>query len=90
MVPAVVMALAVVLALVVAQVGAVAADRAQARTAADAGALAAVVAGAATATEVVSRNGAEVESITIDPSGAEVVVRVGGARASARASAGNR
>jgi hypothetical protein len=83
-----VLALAVLCAVVVARLGAVAADRAQARTAADAAALAAVHGGDAAAAAVAAANGATVTDL--DRQGAEVVVsvRVGDVEASARAGPG--
>jgi len=85
---AVVIAAVAVLGLLVAHMGAAAADRAAARTAADASALAAVVGGPEAAAEASRRNGADLESVTMDGDGAEVTVRVGRATASARARSG--
>lgn len=73
----------------VAHVGAAVTDRAMARTAADAAALAAAGAppGAAQrlATDAAVRNGAIVESVTLDAERAEVRVRVGRSSAAAAA-----
>lgn len=63
-------------------------DRARARTAADAAALAAAAAPAdavVVAAEVARRNGGVLEVVTVEGEQAEVTVRVGRARASARA-----
>lgn len=80
-----VIGLAVVVLLVVAALGSVARDRAAARTAADAAALAGVSEGADAAEQAAQRNGGELESIRRDGAGVEATVRVGRARASARA-----
>jgi hypothetical protein len=85
MVPAMVLAVTAMSTLVIAQLGAVVADRAQARTAADAGALAAATGGEAAATVVVERNGGVIDAITVSGDGIEVTVTVGRASASARA-----
>jgi len=86
---AVVLVVVAVAGLVVAQLGSAAADRAAARTAADASALAAAVGGPVAAAEASRRNGAELESVSVTSEGAEVTVRVGRATASARAEAGS-
>jgi hypothetical protein len=85
---AVLLAVVTLLGLLVAHMGTAAADRAAARTAADASALAAAVGGPAAAAEASRRNGATLESVTVNGDGAEVTVRVGRATASARAQAG--
>ena len=92
---ALVLGLAVLLVVGVAQLGAAAVDRAQARTAADAAALAGVVeegegapgteAGRRSATEVAARNGAELTGYRVDGMEVEVRVRVDDAHATARA-----
>jgi hypothetical protein len=81
-----VLGVAVLLALLVARVGSVAADRAAARTAADAAALAGVRDGLAGVNEAAVRNGAIVLDVRIDAGGVEVTVQHGEATASARAS----
>jgi hypothetical protein len=86
---AVLLVVVTVLGLLVAHMGTAAADRAAARTAADASALAAVVGGPTAAAEASRRNGATLESVTMDGDDAEVTVRVGRATASARAQAGS-
>jgi hypothetical protein len=83
------MALAVVLvgaaALLVARLGSAAADRAGARTAADAAALAGAADGEASAREVADANGARVTGYGAEGTDAEVEVQLGAARAVARA-----
>lgn len=83
-----VLALAVLCAVLAARLGAVTTDRAQARTAADAAALAAVVDGDDAAVAVAAANGATVTAL--ERHGTEVIVsvRVGDAEASARAGPG--
>lgn len=74
-----------------ANLGAVAADRGRARAAADAAALAAAVEpdrATEVAGEVAGRNGGVVEAVSIDGEQVEVTVRVGRARATSRAAAG--
>lgn len=60
-------------------------DRAQARTAADAAALAGAVDGETAARELAARNGARLEEYALEDGEVTVVVRVGRARARARA-----
>lgn len=69
----------------IAQVGRAAIDRAQARTAADAAALAVAGADDETATEVVRRNGGEVVEVRRDGDRFRVVTRVGDASGAATA-----
>jgi hypothetical protein len=85
---AVVVALVVVGALVVGEVAGVVVDRARARGAADAAALAGVVEGRDEARAVAEGNGGELEGYVEVGGEVEVVVRVGRARATARAAAG--
>jgi hypothetical protein len=73
------------LAVGVAQVGRAAVDRSQARTAADAGALAAAGADRATGVEVARRNGADVVEVGRDGDRFRVTTRVGGALGAASA-----
>jgi hypothetical protein len=84
----------IVLVLVVGitRLGAVAVDRAQARTAADAAALAGVIdelrgdgAGRRAATDVAARNGAQLTGYVVDGTAVEVTVRVDDAHATSRA-----
>ena len=89
---ALVVGLALLLAVGLAQLGGAAVGRARARTAADAAALAAVVeetagpgAGRRTAEEVAARNGAVVVGYRVDGDTVEVEVRIGDVHASARA-----
>lgn len=79
---AVVAATVVVSALVV-QVGGVATERASARSAADAAALALAVQGPAQASESARRNGAEIVALAVVNGRAQVTVRVGRAEATA-------
>lgn len=67
------------------QLSIVSADRARARTAADAAALAAADGGPAAAERVARANGGHIEAYQEDGCGAQVTVRVGRARASSRA-----
>ena len=71
--------------LLLAQLGAIAADRAQARTAADAAALAGAADGETAARSVAVANHAGLESFVQQGEDVEVTVRVDRARASARA-----
>lgn len=92
---ALVLGLAVLLLVGLTRLGAAAVHRAQARTAADAAALAAVVdeadgapgadAGRRSATEVAVRNGATLTGYRVDGTAVEVRVQVDDAHASARA-----
>ncbi len=75
-------------ALVVAVVGGVVVDRARARTAADAAALAGVTDGRDRAEQVARANGGEIRSYRTVGAVVEVTVRVGRAEATARARAG--
>jgi hypothetical protein len=75
-------------AVVLANLGGVAADRARARTAADAAALAGAASGRAAADAVATVNGGQIESYLIVGPQIEVTVRVGRARATARAEVG--
>jgi hypothetical protein len=75
-------------ALVVALVGGVVVDRARARTAADAAALAGVTDGRDRAEQVARANGGEIRSYRAVGDVVEVTVRVGRAEATARASTG--
>lgn len=70
---------------VLGQVGRVLDDRAQARTAADAAALAGAVEGAAGAEDLARRNGATLEDVTVRQGITVVRVRVGWVTASAAA-----
>ena len=79
---AVVAATVVVSALVV-QAGGVATERAWARSAADAAALALAVQGPAQASESARRNGAEIVALAVVDGRAQVTVRVGRAEATA-------
>ncbi|MBS1265170.1 MAG: hypothetical protein MAG471_01001 [Acidimicrobiaceae bacterium] len=84
----VMVALGAAMALLVAQLGVVAVDRARARSAADAAALAAVTErgdGRTVAREFASANGARLESFEHAGGEVRVVVSVGRARATARA-----
>ena len=65
----------------VASLGGVVNDRARARTAADAAALAGAASGQAAAADIASRNGGVVEAYTADGDRVTVTVRVGRARA---------
>ena len=80
-----VVALAVGLCLVVARSGAMAGDRARARTAADAAALGAAAEGDEAARRLATANGATVVAIRRVGGEVEVVVRVGDVTAAARA-----
>jgi len=82
-----VLLLAVTLGIVVVltHLGATVVDRAHARTAADAAALAGAAQGRPVAEEVARRNGAQIESFVVLDGQTEVTVRVGRARATARA-----
>lgn len=71
--------------LLLVRLGAVASHRAHARTAADAAALAGVAEGRAAAEEVAAANGAALVSFDAKGNEVEVVVRVDGVRARARA-----
>lgn len=84
-IPAMLVAVVVIVALAVAHLGAVVSDRAQARTAADAAALAAVMAGPDAARSVAAANGATLDSVTVTQHAAHVSVRVGRATAAAKA-----
>jgi outer membrane lipoprotein SlyB len=81
------MAVVALLAVIVVQTGVILDDRAQARTAADAAALAGAVEGPDAARELARRNGAELVSYRREGPQVVVVVQVGRARADARASA---
>ena len=72
-------------AIVLALVAGVLVDRARAQTAADAAVLAAAVGSDADASAVAAANGGSVESLRRDGSQVAITVRVGRARASARA-----
>jgi hypothetical protein len=82
---AVVILVAAAAMLVLAQLGVLAARRAQARTAADAAALAGAADGRAAADDVARANGATLESFVAIGDGVEVRVRVGSTHATARA-----
>jgi hypothetical protein len=87
---ALVIAVAALLLVAVTQLGTAAVDRARARTAADAAALAGVVgegtgAGRRGAEDVAVANGATVVDYRVDGSAVEVTVQVDGARATSRA-----
>ena len=84
---AVVVALVVVLLLAATRVGRPLADAAQARTAADAAALAGAAEGRSAASRMAVRNGGRVIDFVALADGVEVRVRVGSAVARARASA---
>lgn len=77
--------LAGVSVLVLTDLGVAAVSQAQARTAADAAALAGAAEGREAATRVAEANGATLESFEVAGAETEVVVRVGEARARARA-----
>jgi len=81
----VVLLVAVGVMVLIAQLGAVVHDAAQARTAADAAALAGARFGQASARELAEANGAVLVWFTPTADGAEVLVRVGRMRARARA-----
>lgn len=81
----VVLAGAAVAALAIARLGAVAVERAEARTAADAAALAGAAAGRPGALAAAGANGGVLERYTDDGGFVEVVVRVGTVEAVARA-----
>lgn len=68
-----------------AQLGGAAVSRAQARTAADAGALAAAAEGREAAEAVVKANGGRIVSMTVDGAEVQLVVEVGDSEATARA-----
>lgn len=77
---------ALVAVVVLARFGGLALDRARARTASDAAALAGAADGEPAARRVASANGGILESFRADADGTvEVTVRVGGAKASSRA-----
>jgi len=80
---------AAIVVLGVAQFGAVVIDRAQARTAADAAALAAVDGGRDAADRLAAANHGVVERFVASGGDTEVTVRVGRARATARARPGS-
>lgn len=89
---AVVVVLALLIALALGRLGGAAVDRARARTAADAAALAAVIdeplgggAGRRRADDLAERNGARVVSYRAEGTSVEVGVQVGDARATSRA-----
>lgn len=82
---AAVLVVAAAVALVVGQLGVAAVHRAQARTAADAAALAGAAEGEASARSLAAANGAELVSFARDGVVVEVVVRYGRARARATA-----
>jgi len=84
---AVLLALAVVLLLAAGRLGRPVADAAQARTAADAAALAGTVEGRPGAVRLATLHGGELVSFTTFAGGVEVRVRVGTAAATARATA---
>jgi hypothetical protein len=91
-VAALLVALVLVLLVGVTHLGAVAVDRARARTAADAAALAAVVdegrspgTGRRAAADVAARNGAAMTGYRLDGTAVEVTVQVDDARATSRA-----
>src|SRR4051794_31500185 len=71
--------------LLIAQVGLLAVHRADARTAADAAALAGAAEGRDAAAEVARSNGAVLEAFSVSGADVEVRVRVGSTHASARA-----
>lgn len=73
------------LAFALGRLGGAAVERAQARTAADAAALAGAVEGVDAAHDLAAANGGTVESVTTDGPDIEVVVVIGDARAPARA-----
>lgn len=79
------MVLAAVLVLALGRVGALLADRAQARSAADAAALAAVASDDAEARAVAEGSGGRLVAIERDGAEVEVTVRVGDAQATSRA-----
>ena len=79
---------ALVVGLLALEVGAVALDRARARTAADAAALAGVHGGSAAAGAVARANHGVLERFAASGGAVEVTVRVGRARATARAAPG--
>jgi hypothetical protein len=84
-----VLAAAVGAATLIVQVGAVASDRAKARTAADAAALAGAAEGSRDAAAMAAgRNGATLEELRIVDGQTEATVRVGRARATSRAVVG--
>jgi uncharacterized membrane protein len=72
--------------LLLSQLGQLAHRRAQARTAADAAALAGAAEGRGAAESVATANGAVLESFTTHGSEVDVTVRIGGTHATARAS----
>ena len=77
-----------VVALLVAELGTAVTDRAQARTAADAAALAGVNGGRAAAAVIAAADNGSLERFVAADGATEVTVRVGRARATARARAG--
>jgi hypothetical protein len=76
---------ALLAALLIADVGRAAGDRARARTAADVVALAGAAEGETAARELAATNDAVLEAFTAQGDSVEVTVRVGDARATARA-----
>jgi hypothetical protein len=82
---AVVLVLAGALAMLVGRLSGGAVERARARTAADAAALAGAADGEGAARDVAAANGGVVESYAVEGADVAVVVRVGSARAPARA-----
>ncbi|GEM_PF-111261 len=84
----VVLAVAVTAMLMVAQLGGVVVDRERARTAADAAALAGVEGGRAAAEIEARANGGTLEAWVVSDGFSQVTVRVGRARATARARPG--
>ena len=81
------LALALISVALVARFGSAADDAARARTAADAAALAGAAGGPAAASDLAAANGAVVVDYVDDGGAVEVVVRVGGSQARARAEA---
>jgi hypothetical protein len=77
--------LAVAAVNVLAGLGGLAHDRARARTAADAAALAVAAEGEGSASAIAGANGGVLEAVVVRGNDAEVTVRVGRARASAKA-----
>ena len=84
---AVVLVLLAALMVVVIEVGVILDERARARTAADAAALAGAVEGEGAAREVADSNGARLQHYEVEGQEVRVVVQVGRARAHARATA---
>jgi FlaG/FlaF family flagellin (archaellin) len=85
---ALVLVFAVVAALAATELGVTVSDRAQARTAADAAALAGVTGGRGAADAVAAANHGSLERFVVADGDTDVTVRVGRARATARARAG--